>query len=1557
MAAGDLWLSGTFPDGIYKSTDGGANWGSRISPPSGQVDVVGVAIDPRNGDIWVAGSASDGIYKSTDGGANWGSLISPPSGQTGVSGIAVDSRNGDLWLSGATPDGIYKSTDGGANWGSLISGPSGQSVVRGIAIDPRNGDLWLAGATPDGIYKSTDGGANWGSLISPPSGQRNVTGIAVDPRNGDLWLSGIDPGGIYKSTDGGANWGSRISGPSGQNTVTDVDVEGAPPATLTAAITGETTRTTGQSASYSATLGGTATGATTYQWQWRSGTSGTWTDAATTATYSLTQSSAGTWQVRLQATRQGASATSNVITTVWSAPVLPVAAAPTVSINAVAAGDEGTTVTLGANVGAGGQYDGSVSYAWTVSGGTLNDATAAAPVWTRPAVTSDINYNINLRITVSGDGTTTRNGTSASRNATQVSSTVRDVPAPTVTVAVSVDDATPQTGESATWSRTVGGTATGAITQQWQRRAGTTGAWSNVGTGTTYSTSRSSAGTWYVRCIVTRQGVSATSSAVPATWSAPVLPVAVAPTVSINAVAAGDEGTTVSLAATVAGGTYDGSIVYAWSVDEGTLNDATAASPTWTRPTVTATKNVDINLRITVSGTGTNARSGTSASRDATEVSASVRNVLPNASAGTASVAINAVAAGNEGTAVDLSATVTKGTGVYDTVAYAWTADEGTLTGADTSTPTWTRPTVTATKNVTLRLVLTLQGTGTTTASGTSVALAEVTRAASVLNVPDVAPPVLQSVATNDGGTLIALTYNEALDNSSIPAGGDFSFSPAKTISIFSVSGSVVTLSVSAAFMAGDTITLDYTAGTNPIQDLEGNDAPSFSGEAVTNNVQPPYQVFDLDADEYLVGSVSKRWLKDPRPLVNSNLCPPGQTRYLDLVVARREDDRGGVFHFEPVATGTRSNGHDLSTQVESSGIFRIDVGGNYFDFPASSDSGGDEPYVIDFSGDTQTAFNTWRDDNLPNVGTVPATFTIWNGQGANPFTRPPELLRADIQLSGSRIALVFDEDLDVNSVPAGSDFTISPARTVSLVSVRAREVWLLINAVLNEPATVTVDYTPGTNPIQDIYGNDVAAFSGQPALFPSAEDMTPPTLSSVGTNEDGTKVILEFNEPINTASVPAASAFTLSPAKTVTNVAITESICELTVSAAFSNTDIITVAYTAPTSNPLQDYSDNDVADIPATAVTNNVGLLPYTLDFSPTFVGSGAGNWLATIPAEYINSNTDQEVFIVVQDVFGTSRIEINISATGSIDFIDDLESARLSIQNADGSVTYHSVVLSNVDSEDPYQLTISDATRTAMTAASANLRLHWETAILQAQASLDGGLDGTIAATGQLGTPPVLQASVSLAGGLSGTISSTSQLGTPPVLQDTASLTGGLSGDISAAAQLGAAPPLRAPIGLTGGLSGDISADPTLRADGSLVGGLSGDISADSTLRADGSLAGGLSGAISATGRLTTAAALRAVADLTVGLSGGIGASGQLIIRGYPPATCSSRINGRTLWRYICGFNLKSRWLFDWGTLRRHICGSNLTSRWLFSWRTFWRHISYRAIDYRKPGAGGC
>ena len=88
------------------------------------------------------------------------------------------------------------------------------------------------------------------------------------------------------------------------------------------------------------------------------------------------------------------------------------------------------------------------------------------------------------------------------------------------------------------------------------------------------------------------------------------LPAAVGPTFSINAVPDGDENTTVQLSVTITGGTYD-ELAYDWLVTGGTLDDGELATPTWTRPTVTADTDYNIDLEITARGRGTLAEDGT----------------------------------------------------------------------------------------------------------------------------------------------------------------------------------------------------------------------------------------------------------------------------------------------------------------------------------------------------------------------------------------------------------------------------------------------------------------------------------------------------------------------------------------------------------------------------------------------------------------------------------------------------------------------------------------------------------------------------------------------------------------------------------------------------------------------------------------------------------------------------------------------------------------------------------------------------------------------------------
>ena len=103
--------------------------------------------------------------------------------------------------------------------------------------------------------------------------------------------------------------------------------------------------------------------------------------------------------------------------------------------------------------------------------------------------------------------------------------------------------------------------------------------------------------------------------------------------------------------------------------------------------------------------------------------------------------------------------------------------------------------------------------------------------------------PVLRG-ATVSGDTL-TLTYGEALDEDSTPAGGDFTVDVAGTerpVVGVQVSGRAVELTLDTPVTPGQTVTVSYTTGTRPLQDATGNAADDLTEYTVGSSgpVTPP---------------------------------------------------------------------------------------------------------------------------------------------------------------------------------------------------------------------------------------------------------------------------------------------------------------------------------------------------------------------------------------------------------------------------------------------------------------------------------------------------------------------------------------------------------------------------------------------------------------------------------------------------------------------------------------------------------------------------------------------
>ena len=107
------------------------------------------------------------------------------------------------------------------------------------------------------------------------------------------------------------------------------------------------------------------------------------------------------------------------------------------------------------------------------------------------------------------------------------------------------------------------------------------------------------------------------------------------------------------------------------------------------------------------------------------------------------------------------------------------------------------------------------------------------------------------------------------------------------------------------------------------------------------------------------------------------------------------------------------------------------------------------------------------------------------------------------------------------------------------------------------------------------------------------AQDGITPTL--VVATVDGTSLKLIYSEALDTGSVPAASAYSVVVGSATgvppSSVAVSGAKVTLTLSTGAASGDTVTVTYTKPGTNPLQDLASNDAAALSAQAVANNTG------------------------------------------------------------------------------------------------------------------------------------------------------------------------------------------------------------------------------------------------------------------------------------------------------------------------------------------------------------------------------
>ncbi len=165
-------------------------------------------------EAWYAAVAGEGLWASTDGGANWVRSEGLPADVRAVR--AVPGKPGHLLA--ATSDGVWFSGDGGKAWESRSKGLEAAPDVHAVESCPDQPDFLLAGAAPArpasgpapifGLYESKDAGKSWVRVLrSFPENPRDpIADIRFDPTLPENAAVAFQSGEMWVTLNGGDYW-------------------------------------------------------------------------------------------------------------------------------------------------------------------------------------------------------------------------------------------------------------------------------------------------------------------------------------------------------------------------------------------------------------------------------------------------------------------------------------------------------------------------------------------------------------------------------------------------------------------------------------------------------------------------------------------------------------------------------------------------------------------------------------------------------------------------------------------------------------------------------------------------------------------------------------------------------------------------------------------------------------------------------------------------------------------------------------------------------------------------------------------------------------------------------------------------------------------------------------------------------------------------------------------------------------------------------------------------------------------------------------------------------
>ena len=293
----------------------------------------------------------------------------------------------------------------------------------------------------------------------------------------------------------------------------------------------------------------------------------------------------------------------------------------------------------------------------------------------------------------------------------------------------------------------------------------------------------------------------------------------------------------------------------------------------------------------------------------------------------------------------------------------------------------------------------------------------------------------------------------------------------------------------------------------------------------------------------------------------------------------------------------------------------------------------------------------------LPFSGTAPDLGCFEFSSGSVTVPIPVYVNSVVENTTPSRLEMTYSLAL-AGIIPATSAFTVtvnSSTRNVLSVSISGYKVYLTLASPVVYGDAITVAYTkPSTSPLQTSAGGQAASISARNVVN-NVVAANPVYVSAVIQNASPSRLEMTYSLAL-AGIIPATSAFTVtvnSSTRNVTSVSISGYKVYLTLASPVVYGDAVTVAYTKPSTNPLQTPDGGQAASIISQSVINNCSLVanqpPVIAITSPTksitFVAP------ATITIEAVASDPDGSISKVE---FYNGQTKLGESTVSPISFI---------------------------------------------------------------------------------------------------------------------------------------------------------------------------------------------------------------------------------------------------------------------------------------------------------------